>query len=150
MMSDVEGPRGPWSRLHQGRDLSAPEGTPLSIDNVARMFRVSRLTLWFYERLGLIKRRKRFGKDLVYGWTDCDRLAFIIKARAAGLSVREVMPIIKGLEPTARIVPIKAARRQCLELIDQLDRRHQILRAALTELRYIDSQLRDRDALDPQ
>jgi DNA-binding transcriptional MerR regulator len=105
----------------------------------------------------LIRRRKRFGKDLVYGWTDCDRLAFIIKARAAGLSVREVMPIIEGLEPAARIVSIKAARRQCLELIDQLDRRHQILRAALTELRYLDSQLskaggpvRDRDPLGPQ
>jgi len=156
IMSSFEGPKGSGNAPDRGSDLSATESTSLSIDNVARMFRLSRLTLWVYERLGLIKRRNRIGKDLLYAWTDCDRLAFIVKGRSAGLRVHQVRPIIKGLEPTASDESIRLARTRCVELIDLLDRRHQILRAALAELRYLDSQLskangivRDRVPLDP-
>ena len=72
--------------------------TILSLENVARMFSVSRLTLRYYEFRGLIKRRHRIGHVPVYGWADCDRIAFIIKCRRVGLSLGEVAPIIAAVD----------------------------------------------------
>ena len=63
---------------------SAPDET-LTIANVARMFDVSRLTLRYYERRGLIKRRQRIGRVRVYTWADCNRIVFIINCRRVGL-----------------------------------------------------------------
>jgi DNA-binding transcriptional MerR regulator len=104
------------------------------------MFKLSRFTLLYYEYLGLIRRR-RLGKNLVYGWIDCERLAFIIKARRAGLAVRQIAPLIKATEATATVQSITDARAKCLELIEQLDCRRQSLRKALEELRYLDKLL---------
>jgi DNA-binding transcriptional MerR regulator len=123
------------------RNAELPQDPPLSIGNVSKMFKVSRLTLWTYERLGLIKRRHRIEQSLVYDWTDCGRLAFIIKARRAGLSVWQVAPIIKATEATAPIESAKAARASCVELIDQLDRRRHFLRETTAELLHFDKLL---------
>jgi len=113
------------------------EGTLLSIGNVAKMFNVSRLALRNYEVRGLIKRRHRVGNTRVYGWADCDRIAFIIKGRKAGLSLSEIGPILKAADEDAPADSIRDARTSCLELIDRLDRRRQALRDALAELRHL-------------
>jgi DNA-binding transcriptional MerR regulator len=107
----------------------------LSISNVSSLFNVSRLSLLFYEHLGVMQRRRRIGHHLVYRWIDCDRLSFIIKARRLGLTARQVAPIIKATESDATVTSLKDARARCLELIDQLDCRRQDLRDALAELR---------------
>ena len=107
----------------------------LSISNVSSLFNVSPLSLLFYEHLGVMQRRRRVGHHLVYRWIDCDRLAFIIKARRLGLTARQVAPIIKATESGATVASMKDARARCLELIDQLDCRRQDLRDALAELR---------------
>src|SRR5207302_3811811 len=78
-----------------------PEGMLLSIGNVAKMFNVSRLALRNYEVRGLIKRRHRVGTTRVYGWADCDRIAFIIKGRMAGLTLGEMALILKAAEEDA-------------------------------------------------
>jgi DNA-binding transcriptional MerR regulator len=114
-----------------------PEGTLLSIGNVAKMFNVSRLALRNYEVRGLIKRRHRVGNTRVYGWADCDRIAFIIKGRKAGLSLTEIGPILKAADEDASAESIKSGRASCLDLIDRLDRRRQALRDALAELRHL-------------
>ena len=114
-----------------------PEGTLLSIGNVAKMFNVSRLALRNYEVRGLIKRRHRVGNTRVYGWADCDRIAFIIKGRKAGLSLTEIGPILKAADEDASPESIKSGRASCLDLIDRLDRRRQALRDALAELRHL-------------
>jgi DNA-binding transcriptional MerR regulator len=114
-----------------------PEGTLLSIGNVAKMFNVSRLALRNYEVRGLIKRRHRVGNTRVYGWADCDRIAFIIKGRKAGLSLSEIGPILKAADEDAPADSIRDARTSCLDLIDRLDRRRQALRDALAELRHL-------------
>ena len=107
----------------------------LSIGNVSNLFNVSRLSLLFYEHLGVMQRRRRIGHHLVYKWIDCDRLSFIIKARRLGLTARQVAPIIKATQSGATVASMKDARARCLELIDELDCRRQDLRDALAELR---------------
>ncbi len=114
-----------------------PDGTLLSIGNVAKMFNVSRLALRNYEVRGLIKRRHRFGNTRVYGWADCDRIAFIIKGRKAGLTLAELGPILKAADEDASVESMRAGRTTCLELIDRLDRRRQALRDGLAELRHL-------------
>ena len=114
-----------------------PDGTLLTIGNVAKMFNVSRLALRNYEVRGLIKRRHRVGRTRVYGWADCDRIAFIIKGRRVGLTLAEMAPLIKAADDDATAESIKEGRAKCLELIDRLDRRRQPLREALAELRHL-------------
>jgi MerR family transcriptional regulator, copper efflux regulator len=113
----------------------------LSIANVASMFGVSRLTLRYYERRGLIKRRHRVGRVLVYGWADCDRIAFIIKCRRVGLALAEIASVLKATAADASADAIKSGRAKCLELIDRLDGRRRPLREALAELRHLHSLL---------
>ena len=118
--------------------------TPLSIEDVSKMFKVSRLALRGYERLGLIKRRNHSGGRPVYGWIDCERLSFILKARRAGLTARQVAPIITGAAADAAINAVRGGHARCVELMDQLDRRRRDLRDALAELRYLDKLLSKR------
>jgi DNA-binding transcriptional MerR regulator len=118
-----------------------PEGTLLSIANVAKMFNVSRLALRNYEIRGLIARRHRAGRLRVYGWADCDRIAFIIKGRRVGLTLSELTLLLKAADENASATDTRAGLEKCLELIDRLDRRRQPLRAALAELRHLSTLL---------
>jgi|GraSoiStandDraft_4_1057263.scaffolds.fasta_scaffold231963_1 DNA-binding transcriptional MerR regulator len=137
-MPDFESPIARTGRA------AADHDTPLSINDVSKMFKVSRIALRAYERLGLIKRRDRSGGRPVYGWVDCERIAFILKARRVGLTARQVAPIIRGAAAEAPIEAVKAGRTRCFELMDQLDRRRRELRDALAELRYLDKVLSQR------
>jgi DNA-binding transcriptional MerR regulator len=125
-------------------EVRAPEGTVLSIANVAKMFGVTQLSLRYYERRGLIVRRYRVGRLRVYGWAECDRIAFIIKGQRVGLSISEMAIIIKAADRGAAAATIKAGRAKCLDLIDRLERRRQPLRDALGELRQLHALLSRR------
>src|SRR5262245_8705099 len=118
-----------------------PDDVLLTISNVARMFHLSRLALRNYEVRGLIKRRHRVGSARVYGWADCERIAFIIKGRRVGLTLSEMTALIKAVDDGAPAETVKDGRAKCLELIDRLDRRRQPLREALAELRHIYTRL---------
>jgi DNA-binding transcriptional MerR regulator len=122
-------------------EFPAPDDTLLSISNVARMFNVSRFALRIYEWRGLIKRRHRVGNTRVYGWADCDRIAFIIKGRRVGLTLGEMAPLLRAADADATPESIKAGRCQCMELMERLDRRRAHLREALAELRHLDTML---------
>lgn len=108
--------------------------TILSLENVARMFSVSRLTLRYYEFRGLIKRRHRIGHVPVYGWADCDRIAFIIKCRRVGLSLGEVAPIIAAVDHEDDTFIHKRGQEACMRLVTRLEMRRKILDEALAEL----------------
>src|SRR5262245_37717090 len=71
------------------------EQTELSLTRVASIFRISRLTLLYYELRGLIRRR-RTGRIRAYSWVDCDRISFITKSRRLGLSPSDVAPILRA------------------------------------------------------
>jgi DNA-binding transcriptional MerR regulator len=139
---DFEDPIDPAERMPASHDA------PLSIDDVSEMFKVSRLALRSYEQLGLIKRRNLSGGQQVYSWADCERVAFILKARRVGLTARQVAPVIRGADPEATIEAVREGRMACVELIDALDRRRRDLRDALAELRYFDQLLSRRFAGD--
>jgi DNA-binding transcriptional MerR regulator len=124
--------------------ISMPTDQPLSIGNVARMLGVSRLRLLSYELLGLTRRHRRVGQGFVYGWDDCGRLSFIIKAGKVGLSARQLAPLIRAAGAGASDEAIESARLQCLTLISQLDRRYQALRQVLAEINSLYEFLSDK------
>lgn len=109
-------------------ELPIPPGTPLSITNVARVFNVSRVRLWWYERLRLIRRRYRFGQGLVYGPEDCARIGLLMKARKAGLSVHRLAPLLRAANGRSSDQVLRRTRARCLDLMDQLEIRRQVLR----------------------
>ena len=112
----------------------------LSIDNVADMFAISPWVLRHFEFRGLIKRRQRIGKTLVYSWADCDRIAFIIKCRRAGLRFSEVAPIIRAADNDSALVH-ESAQERCAALADLLAQRRREIDEALSELGHINSLL---------
>jgi DNA-binding transcriptional MerR regulator len=121
-----------------------PADTVLSIENVARMFNVSRLMLRHYEVRGLIKRRHRVGRTRVYGWADCDRIAFILKVRRAGLTLGSVMPILAAADDV--LADRKFGQERCLELIAGLERRRKAFDEGLAELRHLYALLSGKSA----
>jgi DNA-binding transcriptional MerR regulator len=108
--------------------------TVLSLDNVAEMFSISRMVLLFYEFRGLIKRRHRIGRVAVYGLADCDRLAFIIKCRRAGIALKHVAPIVAAVDHEDDVDIHRLGQEACMELVACLQERRKILNEALAEV----------------
>jgi DNA-binding transcriptional MerR regulator len=88
----------------------------LTIDVVAKMFRVSPWTLRSYEWRGLIQRDST-GDGAVFSWRDCERIALIVKARKAGLAIRQIAPIVKAMNGKVPLDVLQAGHRRCRELI---------------------------------
>ncbi len=105
----------------------------LSIQVVARMFKISTFALRFYEFRGLI-RRQRVGREWVYSWSDCGRITLIIKARSAGLTVGELVSIIKAMDDRVPTSIADSGRRKCVTLIHALESRQQAIGNVLAEL----------------
>ena len=109
----------------------------LSIENVAKMFGVSRWTLRTYEWRGLIERRLWHGELRVYGWADCERLSVIIKCRKAGVPLRDVVAIMAATDDDAPISVARGGQEQCMVQIDRLEARRRVQEEALAELTHI-------------
>jgi len=125
--------------LDNGDEESTPPSDErvLSIENVARMFGVSRLTLRYYEIRGLIRRRHVMGRTRVYGWADCERLAFILKCRKAGLPLSEIRTIIAATDDNISVRAFLIGQEKCMALMDRLERRRKVFDDALAELSHI-------------
>lgn len=109
----------------------------LSFSAVSKMFGISKIYLLYLEVIGLIRRRYRSGNQSVYGWADCERIVFILKARRAGLSLRDVAPVLRA---TNYNLPAPERRRglsRCLMLIDRLQLQRLQLDQAFGELEHI-------------
>ena len=115
----------------------------LSIDVVARMFKISTLTLRFYEWRGLI-RRKRAGRDRVFSWADCERIALLVKARKAGIAVGNFVRVIKAMDNETPKQAADTGRAQCIALIHALESHKQSIGNVLSELYRIDWELAER------
>ena len=114
----------------------APMEKILSIDNVAETFGISRWLLRFCEFRGLIKRRNRIGTTWVYSWADCDRIAFIIKCRRAGLRFSEIAPIVQAADDDSARVH-ETGQELCMALVQKLEMRRRQVDEALSELGHI-------------
>lgn len=127
-----------WLDDTGGPQAELPATTALSIGNVAKMFDVSKLTLRIYELRGLIARRQYLGRTRVYGWADCERLAFIIKCRKAGLPLRDIITVIKATDADEVATGgFLVGQEKCMALVDRLERRRKVLDEALAELAHI-------------
>ena len=146
-MSNCENPSvPPGTNAGGGREsgpapTASPEGAVLSIGNVAKMFGATVLALRYYEWRGLIARRHRVGQVRVYGWADCERLAFIIKCRQAGVPLGDLVSVIEATEEDVSASACKSGQETCMALVGRLERRRKVLDEALAELSHIYSLL---------
>jgi DNA-binding transcriptional MerR regulator len=114
-----------------------PSERLLSIENVARMFGVSKLSLRYYEFRGLIRRMHSLNGVPVFGWADCERLAFIIKCRKAGVKLSDVVTIIDATDDDASPLVFKTGQENCIALVERLERRRRVIDEALAELSHV-------------
>ena len=114
-----------------------PSERVLSIENVAKMFGVSKLSLRYYEFRGLIRRTHSLHGVPVFGWADCERLAFIIKCRKAGVKLSDVVTIIDATDDDVSPLGFKTGQENCMALVEQLERRRRVIDEALAELNHV-------------
>jgi len=115
----------------------APSERVLSLENVARMFGVSKLSLRYYELRGLIRRTHSLDGVPVFSWADCERLAFIIKCRKAGVKLSDVVTIINATDDDASPLAFKTGQENCMTLVERLERRRRVIDEALAELSHV-------------
>jgi len=114
-----------------------PTDRVLSLANVAEMFGVSQIRLRYYEVRGLIRRRQVHDGVRVYGWADCERLAFILKCRKVGLTLADIIVIIEATDDDVSPLDFKAGQETCMELVERLERRRKVIDDALAELTHV-------------
>lgn len=77
----------------------------LTIGTLARRAHLSRSTLLYYSRIGLLRPRGRSRSNYrLYSTADEERLAQICTYRQAGLSLREIKELLDGRGKTVRIL----------------------------------------------
>ena len=127
-----------------------PSERVLSLENVARMFGVSKLSLRYYEFRGLIRRMHSLGGVPVFSWADCERLAFIIKCRKAGVKLSDIVTIIDATDDDASPLAFKTGQENCMALVERLERRRRVIDEALAELSHIYALLTTRLVGEPK
>lgn len=131
-----------WLDDTHGEDAIAPQSVAtLSIENVAQMFDVSPWALRYYELRGVIARRQRMGQIRVYSWADCDRIAFIVKCRRAGIGLADIAPILKAVDDDTSAQTIRVNQERCNALIASLEKPRKVFDEALSELTQVRSLL---------
>ena len=139
----ADGPADAAGRPEPAEAAQAAGAHALSIGAVARMFRIPTTTLRFYELLGLIARH-RAGRVRVYSWSQCERIALIVKSRRAGLRVRDLRLVLVAMDERAPAAVSETGRRHCVSLINMLEEQQQAVGNVLGELYRIDWELSDR------
>ena len=121
-----------------GSDRPSPQADRvLSLRNVSEMFVVSQLTLRYYELRGLIRRGQVQDGVPVYGWADCERIAFIIKCRKAGLTLTDIIAVLDATDADVTAEYFKAGQEVCMALVERLERRRKVIDNALSELSHV-------------
>jgi DNA-binding transcriptional MerR regulator len=76
----------------------------LRIGKLSAQFGLNPKTLRYYEELGLLDRPRRSNAGhRLYEVAACDRLRFILKAKAIGLTLAEIGRIVALQRPTGRL-----------------------------------------------
>jgi DNA-binding transcriptional MerR regulator len=125
------------------RGDSHAHGHALTIGAVAQMFKVSVLTLRLYEWRGLVRRHKDRG-ERVYSWSDCERIALIVKTKKAKVALRQIAPLLKAMDRNASRAAIKAGQAHCLALITNIKKYDDAVADLLAELDRISWELSTR------
>lgn len=108
-----------------------PETT---IGEIARRCDVSRDTLRFYEREGLIEPRRRTAAGYrLYSASDEERVRFIRRAQALGLSLDDIRAVLR-VQPTATADACRAVAERLRERIAVLQRKRDELAGWIADL----------------
>jgi DNA-binding transcriptional MerR regulator len=134
---DPAAPAAPERDRSDGAGAQPSGEQLLSLGNVAQMFGVLPIVLRYYEWRGLVRRRRRMGREWVYGWGDCERIAVIVKGRRAGLPLREIATILEATDDDASEAARKSAQELCMALVGRLELRRKGIDEALSELSHI-------------
>ena len=92
----------------------------LQISEVARRLSLNRQTIYFYERIGLIPplKRSKAGYRL-FEEQDMERLSFICRAKALGLTLEEIREILTLQEE--KVLPCGEIHARLLDKVQQLE-----------------------------
>ncbi len=105
----------------------------LQVGQVAQQLGLSPQTLYFYERIGLMPKPRRTEAGYrLYGESDLERLAFIGRAKALGLTldeIRELLSLQDGQALSCREVHTRLTQK-----VQQIDRAISRLRELKNEL----------------
>lgn len=94
----------------------------LRVGQVAEKLGISPQTLYFYERLGLIpKPRRTEGGYRLYGEPELERLAFIARAKALGLTLAEIKELLL-LQENGQALPCWQVYVKLTEKLRQIDK----------------------------
>jgi DNA-binding transcriptional MerR regulator len=102
-------------------------GDAYRISRLARMYGLSRSTLLYYDRIGLLRPSARSDANYrIYSEADCQRLAQICRYRRTGLSLKEIRSLLAA--PRQRTVKALEQRLEALNReIGDLRRQQQII-----------------------
>ncbi|MCB1552818.1 MAG: MerR family transcriptional regulator [Xanthomonadales bacterium] len=79
-------------------DERVPRGTsyPIAVSALGRAFGLSRSTLLYYDRIGLVRPSARSPKGYrLYARADAERLARVVQLRSTGLSLQHVRAVLE-------------------------------------------------------
>ncbi|MFQ6005032.1 MAG: MerR family transcriptional regulator [Woeseia sp.] len=78
----------------------------LSVDGVIRASGLSRETLRYYEKMGLLNPKRRANGYRFYAGDDLERLEFIFRTKKAGFTIRQIRELLdlkKSVNATCRL-----------------------------------------------
>ena len=106
----------------------------LQVGEVSRQLGLNPQTLYFYERIGLIPPPQRTESGYrLFSQQDMDRLAFITRAKALGLSLDEIKDILALKD--GRSLTCQAVHDRLAVKLTQIEQQIQQLQALQGELR---------------
>ena len=94
-----------------------------SVGDVCRTTGITRKTLFYYDKIGLLKPAERKGaqKHKFYNEDQIDRLYEIMKYRQAGLNISEIKNLMSGLNSDRLKILTQASDRLNAELAEKAE-----------------------------
>ena len=127
-----------WIDVEATASGSVPE--LLSIRDMADKFEVTPRALRFYESKGLLSPTRDRGTR-VYGPTDQQHLALILKGQKLGFTLAEIAQMIDAHNGRASRQALRLTRQKCIDQITMFEKRISDALAAVAELRRIHTSL---------
>ncbi len=126
-------------------------GCELRIGEVALRAGVATSTIRFYESIGLLPQAEREGGQRRYGDDVFGTLGFIATAQEAGLSLREIRELMRGIDDESRIAePLQAVSSRKLPEVRALIERAERTRVWLEVAADCTCATQDECALFPE
>jgi DNA-binding transcriptional MerR regulator len=121
-------------------DAPAAGEAEYSIGELAIKFGMTHRALRFYESREMIAPR-RIGRTRIYGQTDCDRLAVIVKGKKLGFTLAEIAQMIDIQEGRASAATLRLTHEACAAQIKFFEEQMAFIAEGLEELRRIQNSL---------